>query len=341
MNMQSDGIIAVAAGRPLLAVLDLCHRANLPVLLRGGTGIGKSAILEAFAKQKEIGYISRDLSLMEPPDLVGMPQVDGDRTRYLPPAWLPGDGEGILVLEEINRAPEYMRAPCLMLLTDRSLHDYELPPGWLPMAAINPVEDGYEAADLDPALLSRFVQINVVPNPGEWLTWAGENGVHDHVMAYVGSDATVFNSPTSNPRSWTYVSRLLHAYSQSNIDPSLLRAAIAGCVGLERATAFLRCIENGAQPLTAKEILSGYCRHRKTLQAWVQAGKLDVVEATILNVEKHLQAHTDFLEVRSDAKQWRNLGLFLADLPGDLLTQAKQFFGDHQYPIPRQARKTA
>jgi hypothetical protein len=339
--MQSDGIIAVAAGRPLLAVLDLCHRANLPVLLRGGTGIGKSAILESFARQKGIGCISCDLSLMEPPDLVGMPKVDEDQTRFMPPAWLPREGRGLLVLEEINRAPQYMRAPCLMLLTTRTLNNYRLPPGWLPMAAINPVEDGYEAADLDPALLSRFVQVHVLPDRDEWLTWARENDVHEHVLGYVASDPAVFDGASSSPRSWEYVSRLIHANGEVGIDPSLLRIVIAGCVSLERTTAFLSFLRVGEQPLQSKDVLSGYHSHRKTLRGWIEAGQVDLITATLLNLQKHLQAHTEFLEVRSDAKQWRNLGLFLADLPGDLLTQAKQFFEDHQYPIPPQGRRTA
>ena len=47
---------------------------------------------------------------MEPPDLIGMPKLSNGRTRYLPPAFLPASGAGLLVLEEINRAPDYMRA---------------------------------------------------------------------------------------------------------------------------------------------------------------------------------------------------------------------------------------
>src|SRR5437588_11131283 len=99
-------------------------------MLRGGTGVGKSATLEAFAENKGLKFISRDLSLMEPPDLVGLPKLDGKVTRYLPPSFLPASGEGVLVLEEINRAPSYMRAPCLQLLTARSLNDYRLPDRW-------------------------------------------------------------------------------------------------------------------------------------------------------------------------------------------------------------------
>jgi MoxR-like ATPase len=155
----------IKIGKPLIDLLKLCYMGNRPVLLSGRHGIGKSESLEAAAAEMTISCISRDLSLMEPPDLIGMPRVAKDVTRYSPPAFLPTTGKGILVFEELNRCPSYMRAPCLQLLTARQLNDYTLPPGWLPVAAINPPETDYEVSELDPALLSRFVQINVVGRP--------------------------------------------------------------------------------------------------------------------------------------------------------------------------------
>src|SRR5262249_54945294 len=152
-------------------------------------------------------------SLMEPPDLIGLPKLDGKVTRYLPPAFLPTGGKGVLVLEELNRAPRYMRAPCLQLLTARRLNDYRVPDGWWLAAAINPAEDGYDADELDPALATRFVEINVFADPAHWLEWARGNDVHPRVIAYVEADPSVFDSPASNPRSWSYVSDLLRAQS--------------------------------------------------------------------------------------------------------------------------------
>jgi MoxR-like ATPase len=135
MNTPVD---AVAAGRPLIDAIKQCFAANRSPLLVGRHGVGKSAVLAQAARELGGRCISRDLSLMEPPDLVGMPRLDGKVTRYLPPAFLPTKGRGLIVFEELNRCPNYMRAPCLQLLTDRSLNDYRLPPGWLPAAAINP-----------------------------------------------------------------------------------------------------------------------------------------------------------------------------------------------------------
>ena len=125
-----------------------------------------------------------------------------------------------------------------MLLTDRSLNDYQLPIDWLPVAAINPVEDGYDAAELDPALLTRFVQINVVTDRDEWLSWAASHHLHPKVISYVQSDPGVFDSPFSNPRSWAYVSDVLHADQNIESSAAVLRATVAGLVGVDARPLF-------------------------------------------------------------------------------------------------------
>jgi hypothetical protein len=328
-------VLAVKVGEPVLDCLRLCYEAGRPVMLQGGTGVGKSEILRQFAESKKIGFISRDLSLMEPPDLVGMPELKDGRTHFRSPAFLPTEGKGVFVLEEINRAPEYMRAPCLQLLTDRSLNDYRLPAGWLPVASINPAEDGYDAAELDPAMLSRFVQLTVVPSQSCWLAWAKEHGVHKAVLNYVDSEPDVFGSVRSNPRSWTYVSDLMHAGDEQRTNGRLLLTMIAGCVGPDRARAFLAFTKNATgRPLKANEVLQAYQSHRAKVLSWISDGRTDLLETSLRNVEKRIQAGTDFGNVRASKKLWENLRRFLHDLPGDLAEQATQFFRERRYEFP-------
>jgi hypothetical protein len=299
----------------------------------GGHGVGKSELLRRAADELEIRFICRDLSLMEPPDLVGLPKMDGAVTRYLPPSFLPSDGQGLLVFEELNRCPGYMRAPCLQLLTGRTLNDYELPPGWLPVAAINPPEGGYEVDELDAALLSRFVRVAVEPDRQEWLAWAGSSGVHPGVIAYVESDTAVFHDAESNPRAWAYVSSLVVAAARSEAPQESLRAAIVGVVGPERGAAFLRVLHQDVRPLTAAEVLA-YPRHRARFRDWVGAGRLDLIQGTLLALKKHLQARRNFESVRDDPSAWKHLGAFLADLPADLREATEAFFQERGYDVP-------
>jgi hypothetical protein len=336
---ENTPLTVVAVGEPLLHALDLCWTARRSPLLIGGTGVGKSSTLEQFAAKRKIDFISRDLSIMEPPDLVGLPTQDGDRTRFRPPAFLPSGGDGILVLEELNRAPNYMRAPALQLLTARTLNDYMLPDGWLCAAAVNPAEEGYEVETLDLALLTRFVQLHVRADSDEWLAWARAHNIHADVMGYVESEPSVFECAESNPRAWTNVSELLKAAAALGTPPLLLEAAVEGCVGAERATAFFQFRKRGVKPFKAREVFAAYASHGATLRAWVTEGKLDLVEATLLDVQKRLQATTDFEAVRKNRREWANLSHFLADLPGDLCDQAAEFFREHDYQLPKKLRR--
>ncbi len=153
-------MLTIAAGRPLMEVLELAYAADQPVLLHGNHGVGKSQILAEAAACMKIACVTRDLSLMEPPDLVGMPRIGEDgRTHFAAPDFLPWDGAGLLVFEELNRCNRYMQAPALQLLSARRLNDYVLPPEWLPCAAVNDASDGeYTVEPLDEALAARFLE---------------------------------------------------------------------------------------------------------------------------------------------------------------------------------------
>jgi hypothetical protein len=91
----------IKAGQELIDFIKLCYHADRPPLLIGRHGIGKSKILEQAAKEVGIGYICRDLSIMEPCDLAGLPKLHGETTKYSPPSFLPIEGRGLLVFEEL------------------------------------------------------------------------------------------------------------------------------------------------------------------------------------------------------------------------------------------------
>ncbi|MAD80299.1 MAG: hypothetical protein CMJ50_05560 [Planctomycetaceae bacterium] len=327
------------AGRQAIDFVKFCYESDRPLLLSGKHGIGKSELIEQAAKELGIAFIVRDLSLMEPPDLIGLPKMSGRTTMYLPPDFLPKGGKGILAFEELNRCERYMRAPCLQLLTSRTLNDYVLPNGWLPAAAINPPDSEYEVLELDPALLSRFTITTLVSDVSEWLDWARDNDVHTGVIEYAENDSTIFDEPHSNPRAWKYVSDFLKTADNSDFPQSILRAAVQGLVGDKRGTAFLSTLKKIAKPLTTESVLASYLKHRAKVKEWVDAGKLDLVEATLLALQKHLQPKADYKSVKEDLKRWGNLAHFLSDLPPDLLRSAKSFFRERKYEFP-QVQKT-
>jgi hypothetical protein len=202
---------SVPIGDRVVALLEIAYRARRPLLLEGPTGIGKSQIVAQFAARIGIQCKVLDLSLMEPPDLIGLPQLRDGRTHYAYPAELPIDGRGVLMLEELNRAEIPVMQPALQLLSARRLHEYELPAGWMCVAAINPEQDEYQVNRLDPALRSRFLQVPVHADRDEWLRWARSHNLHPVVLSLIAENPTVFESTA--PRSWSYLAELLQALS--------------------------------------------------------------------------------------------------------------------------------
>ncbi len=310
----------LTAGKPVIDAIKLAYESDLPVLLEGPHGVGKSQLIEQAASELGVGCVVRDLSLMEPPDLIGLPEKKGGRTIYLPPDFLPDDGKGLLAFEELNRAERYMMAPCLQLLTARRLNDYTLPRGWLPVAAINPAADGYDTHELDPALLSRFIRVEVKAAAGEWSKWAERNGVHPAVIAYVKDTDGVFDS--SNPRSWTYVSDLLGAGKEGGRGGTpVLAAAICGLVGETHASAFLRAYAHGgtsAEVPDAAEILRGRKSTLDRVRLWAEAKDTARLGACAHAVRTALQNSDLCAEIAGDSKMKKALQAFIGELPADL-----------------------
>lgn len=330
----------VAAGEPLKRLLKIAYSANVPVLLEGRHGVGKSEILKDAAAALGIDCYIRDLSLMEPPDLVGMPYAEDGRTRFAPPATLPQPGtRGLFVLEELNRCPRYMLAPCLQLLTERRLNDYGLPEGWLPCASINPSGEGYQVEELDGAILSRFMRLRVVASVDEWLAWAGRHGVHERICAFVAATPRVFDDPAANPRSWTFSSKLLRSWEAGEHDEQELTTLLAGTLGNEAwALAFLRFYLGRREPLRPEAVVEEYPTHRAVVRDWVARRQLDMVIATWTLLQRHLRQQ--FKKIAGDKRRVANVEAFLGDLPAELKTQAAEWLHESGHlgmiHVPRQ-----
>lgn len=118
-----------------------------------------------------------------------------------------------------------------------------------------------------------------------------------------------------------------------------MHAAIAGLVGDKRAAAFLSTIKTRMHPLAAEEILTAYDRQRPQFLEWIKTGRLDLVQGSLLALEKRLQAKRNYEEEKRNHRHWKRLGAFMGDLPGDLRDQAENFFAERSYILPPTKRK--
>ncbi|PWK81267.1 dynein-related subfamily AAA family protein [Lentzea atacamensis] len=165
-----------------LEALTLAVSADLPVLLWGEPGIGKTASLTQLAESLELPLTTVIASVHEPSDFAGLPVVGDDPATQgvpmAPPDWavrLVRDGRGLLFLDELSTAPPAVQAALLRVVLERRVGALKLPPGVRIVAAANPRSSAADGWELSPPLANRFIHL-------QW--------THDHDVVVRGLGGT-------------------------------------------------------------------------------------------------------------------------------------------------------
>jgi SpoVK/Ycf46/Vps4 family AAA+-type ATPase len=124
-----------------------------PVLLRSRHGVGKSSVVYAYAEQVGLPVIERRASQMTEGDLLGLPKVDEDCTRWLAPEWLKIASEQpvVLFIDEIDRATPEVRQGFFELTDSRKIAGLHLHQDTLVFAAVNGGDHAsqYQVGEMD------------------------------------------------------------------------------------------------------------------------------------------------------------------------------------------------
>ncbi|MFI5672669.1 AAA family ATPase [Streptomyces sp. NPDC051704] len=165
-----------------LEALSLAVAADLPVLLWGEPGIGKTAALTQLAASLDLPLTTVIASVHEPSDFSGLPIIGDDPALHgvpmAPPDWavrLVRAGRGLLFLDELSTAPPAVQAALLRLVLERRIGALQLPPGVRIVAAANPRSSAADGWELSPPLANRFVHL-------QW--------THDHDVVVRGLGGT-------------------------------------------------------------------------------------------------------------------------------------------------------
>ncbi|MFF3580660.1 AAA family ATPase [Streptomyces mirabilis] len=165
-----------------LEALTLAVAADLPVLLWGEPGIGKTAALTQLAAALDLPLTTVIASVHEPSDFSGLPIVGDDPAQQgvpmAPPDWavrLVRAGRGLLFLDELSTAPPAVQAALLRLVLERRIGALQLPPEVRIVAAANPRSSAADGWELSPPLANRFVHL-------QW--------THDHEVVVRGLGGT-------------------------------------------------------------------------------------------------------------------------------------------------------
>ncbi|MGW4196377.1 AAA family ATPase [Streptomyces sp. NPDC005004] len=152
-----------------LEALALAVAADLPVLLWGEPGIGKTAALTQLAATLELPLTTVIASVHEPSDFSGLPILGDDPevrgVPMAPPQWaveLVRAGGGLLFLDELSTATPAVQAALLRVVLERRVGTLQLPPGVRIVAAANPRASAADGWELSPPLANRFVHLHWV-----------------------------------------------------------------------------------------------------------------------------------------------------------------------------------
>ena len=238
-----------------------------PVLLRGRHGIGKSTVVYQYADKVGMPVVERRASQMTEGDLVGLPIVDGDSTRFNPPDWFKTacDEPVVLFLDEVDRATLEVRQGIFELTDSRKLNGHILHPDTIVFAAVNGGEHGeqYQVGEMDPAELDRWTVFDVEPSVEDWLNWAKDSGISTETWDFINQNRNHLehsgdfepNKVYPSRRSWERLNDCLVKADLLKESSTTLFNLTAAFVGFEAAVSFNDFIANYDRQVTPEDIL--------------------------------------------------------------------------------------
>ena len=256
--------------------------AHIAVLMRGPTGVGKSHLAYAAAKDLGLDLIDVRGSTMDESKVTGIPDFEvskeeGVATFVLPSWFVRGCREPVvLFLDELNRSMPQVQQAFFQVVLDRSLgndangNPMVLHPETRVFAAVNHGAE-YDVNDMDPALLRRFWTVDLEPTTEDWLTWAANASIDPVLIDFIrqnpahlrvdpGSVEMGTVCPTN--ASWHRLNdSLVHmgwAPSQvAGTRPEGFYALCTGFVGVEAAIAFADFVAKYEMQVSAEDVLEG------------------------------------------------------------------------------------
>ena len=255
---------------------------DIAVLMRGPTGVGKSHLAAAIARELDLPFIDVRGSTMDEAKVGGLPDmkaVDEKKVAtFVVPSWFKTacDRPCVIMLDELNRSMPQVMQSFFQIVLDRELGNnaegeaVRLHPETRVVAAVNHGNE-YDVNDMDPALLRRFWVVDLDPSAQDWIEWAGANGIDpltidfvrqhpEHLRVDPGSVEPGTVIPT--PASWHRLDESLqymgmNPSEQAGSRPDGLYALASGFVGTEAAIAYSEFIARYERVISADDVLEG------------------------------------------------------------------------------------
>lgn len=319
-------------------------------LVVGESGIGKTALAKALAKEKEWSLIVIDGNLLKEGEIGGLPtvesyssmdvngnQVEKKMTVYAVHNKLReidkeiAEGKTVLLfIDEINRCEHTVQQELMNLILNREINGYQLHDEVKILAAMNPSSKygsdfDYQVVDMDPAQENRFVWLNMESDYIQWLKWAIDTGIEQKVIGFISTFPEYLNKNNEDdiratPRSYERISKSYQIYKEQKeiIPRSVFLNVIKGNVGKVIAEEFLSFVEADYSPLIGYEDMFLGEALSEALIERVKNESHTRLYLSAINILKQLESYMKAHEDESKDKMNRLMD-FLKAYPVDLM----------------------
>lgn len=217
-------------------------KANIPTMIWGAPGLGKSQIVYQYAQSIGAKLFELRANLFDPVDVRGglkvVEQADGTyRTKYGVPEDYPDanyTGPVVLFIDELPNAPKATQNALLQLILDKKLGTYFLPPQTVIVAAGNRATDRASVSEMPTPVKNRFAHYEITANIDDWVQWALQNNVNPTLIGYLRyrpqylHEMDTKENAFPTPRSWDMLNRKLSTMSPDKESQVVGAAAVIG-----------------------------------------------------------------------------------------------------------------
>ncbi len=286
--------------------------AGVPIYLWGVHGIGKTELVHQWAEENGYNVLVWPLSLMEPGDVLGCPEIIEGKTITAPPSDLPREGKWIVFIDEFNRARVDTQNAAFKFIDD-TIPRYKRPEDVYIIAAGNPsdmaldadsTQQNYHVTELDPALGSRFLHVLVEPAAKEWVDFAEDTKHNDKVVEFVkgyqeslGYAKIALPPIISRPRGLTYLSKFLNVDLPDHLVPEVSR----GLIGPHFAVTFNDFLMTGEIYVKAKDFVKDFKTSFDKFLRQKEKKRTDLVNRSITSLHNYLKEVEHLNDVESEA----------------------------------------
>lgn len=244
--------------------LDIYKESQISPYLEGESGIGKTSIIEQYAKAKEMDCIIMGVASLDHIEFYGRTVSTDIVAGYNDekftvfkksiPNWVSkilendkNNKETLLFIDELNRAePQNLQSLMNLILKKEFGSDsIKLPESLFIVCAGNPIDDGnYLVEALDKAMLSRMAIVKVKATLESWKkSYAllhdkkyDRQTIHPLIISYLDNNRSDFllesaeddmSDPGMDPRRWDMISRVLYSYEKDDSNSNSLIALLS------------------------------------------------------------------------------------------------------------------